>query len=262
MNAGETRTFVKQRRAHIAEILRTQGHANVTELAEDLGISRLTIRRDLDYLEKIGVAQRRYGGAELAEKEAQASSATDNQGAPARKAIAAAAAQLVESNDLIFVNTSSTALEIVSLIEAEGVTVVTNSARARDFPIPPSGMILLTGGEVRPPRSVLSGEFALNNVRNVLATSCFLGCAGISITSGITSTTQQEAIVNSLMVERSDRMILLADSGKLGIGAGFSYASLDRVTLLITDTGATDEDVNVLLNAGIHEIHRVEPADQ
>ena len=54
-------------------------------------------------------------------------------------------------------------------------------------------------------------------------------------------------------------MILLADSSKLGIGAGFTYAPLDRVTLLITDTGATDEDVEILLEAGIHEIRRVEP---
>ena len=52
-------------------------------------------------------------------------------------------------------------------------------------------------------------------------------------------------------------MILLADSRKLGISAGFSYADLSRVNLLITDTGATDEDVEVLLEAGIHEIRRV-----
>ena len=61
------------------------------------------------------------------------------------------------------------------------------------------------------------------------------------------------------MVERADRMVLLADSSKLGIGAGFTYAPLDRVTLLITDTDATDEDVEILLEAGIHEIRRVEP---
>ena len=59
------------------------------------------------------------------------------------------------------------------------------------------------------------------------------------------------------MVERSDRMILLADSSKLGIAAGFTYASLDRVALLITDTGATDEDVEILKEAGIHEVLRV-----
>ncbi|HIY79519.1 MAG TPA: DeoR/GlpR family DNA-binding transcription regulator [Candidatus Olsenella excrementavium] len=258
MGMGKSRSFVEQRRDTITGILRARGRASVADLAEQLGISPLTVRRDLDYLEERGIATRRYGEAILAEEGTVAVRETDPTLA-ARTAIARTAAKLVRNHDLIFVNTSSTALEMVSHVEAEGVTVVTNSAKAQRLPIPPSGMILMTGGEVRPPRGVLSGEFALNNIRSVSATNCFLGCAGISTTAGITSTTQQEATVNSLMVERSDRMILLADSSKLGIGAGFTYAPLDRVTLLITDTGATDEDVEVLLEAGIHEIRRVEP---
>ncbi len=259
MGAEKSRAFVGQRREQIAQILRANGQVSVAELADLLGISQLTIRRDLIYLEKIGVAHRRYGGAVLAEQDLYENSRVNDPAAPARVAIAKAATQLVQNDDLIFINTSSTALAMVDHIAAEGVTVVTNSARAQHFPIPPNGMILVTGGEVRPPRGVLSGEFALNNVRSISAMTCFLGCAGISIGAGITSITQQEAMVNSLMVARSDRMVLLADSSKLGVGAGFSYAPLNRVTLLITDTGATDEDVEILLAAGIHEVRRVEP---
>ena len=92
---------------------------------------------------------------------------------------------------------------------------------------------------------------------SVSASTCFVGCAGISLTGGVTSTTQQEAIVNALMVERSDRMVLLADSRKLGISAGFGYAGLSHVNLLITDSDATDEDIAVLREAGVHEIRRV-----
>ncbi|MCI6843436.1 MAG: DeoR/GlpR family DNA-binding transcription regulator [Coriobacteriaceae bacterium] len=260
MGAEKTRPFVQQRRQIIAEILREKGRASVAALAEQLGVSQLTVRRDLGYLEERGIASRRYGEAVLAER-----SQRDEEPAeagplePQKAAIAKAAAKLVLDHELLFLNTSSTALAVVPHITAEGVTVVTNSARAQRLPIPPSGMILVTGGEIRPPRGVLSGEFALNNVRSVAASTCFVGCAGISLTAGVTSTTQQEATVNSLMVERSDRLVLLADSSKLGIGAGFSYAPLNRVALLITDTGATDEDVQVLLEAGIHEIRRVEP---
>ena len=258
MPSGKSRSFVEQRRATIKGILRAKGRVSVSDLSEQLGISPLTVRRDLDYLEEQGVATRRYGEAILAEEGEISVSAADPSVA-ARSAIAREAAKLVEPHDLIFINTSSTALEVVPNIDAEGVTVVTNSAKAQRLPIPPSGMILVTGGEVRPPRGVLSGEFALNNIRSVSATNAFLGCAGISLTAGVTSTTQQEATVNSLMVERADRMVLLADSSKLGIGAGFTYAPLDRVTLLITDTGATVEDVEILLEAGIHEIRRVKP---
>lgn len=257
----KSRTFVEQRRQIIVEILKENGRASVSELAEQLDVSPLTVRRDLDYLEEQGIAERRYGEAVLADDERKGAS----DGKPSlcerkKNAIAIEAAELIEDHDLLFVNTSSTALEVVEHVRAEGVTVVTNSTRAQGLPIPPNGMILVTGGEVRPPRGVLSGEFALANVRSVTATKAFLGCAGISFTAGITSTTQQEATVNSLMVEHSHRFILLTSSNKIGVAAGFRYASLDQVDLLITDTTLSDEDLELLLEAGIHEIRRVEPA--
>ena len=258
MAEKKSRSFVEQRRQTILRILREKGRAGVSELAEKLGISTLTVRRDLDELEGRGLVSRRYGEAVLAEGDEMLG------GSPAyspcniiKERIAEAAADLVSDNELLFVNTSTTALAAVKHIKARGVTIVTNSMHVQDLPVPEGGMVLVTGGEIRPPRGVLSGEFALANIRNVAASICFVGCAGISLTAGVTSTTQQEAIVNSLMVERSDRLVLLAASSKLGVSAGFSYADLSRVNLLITDKDTTDEDVAVLLDAGIHEIRRV-----
>ena len=255
--ANKGRSFVEQRRQSILEILEAEGRGVVTDLAERLGTSPLTIRRDLTALEERGIVERRYGEAVLTEQGLDQADAERSPFEEEKDAIARYAAGLIQDNELLFINTSSTALGLVPEIAATGVTVVTNSALAQALPIPPEGMILVTGGEVRPPRGVLSGEFALANVRSVSATTCFVGCAGISTVTGITSTTQQEATVNSLMVERSDRMILLADSSKLGIAAGFTYAPLTRVALLVTDKGATDEDVEILKEAGIHEVVRV-----
>ena len=258
MAEKKSRSFVEQRRQTILRILREKGRAGVSELAEKLGISTLTVRRDLDELEGRGLVSRRYGEAVLVEGDEMLG------GSPAyspckviKERIAKAAAALVDDNELLFVNTSTTALATVKHIKATGVTVVTNSIHGQDLPVPEGGMVLVTGGEVRPPRGVLSGEFALANIRSVAASTCFVGCGGISLTAGVTSTTQQEAIVNSLMVERSDRLVLLAASSKLGVSAGFSYADLSKVNLLITDKDATDEDIAVLLDAGIHEIRRV-----
>ena len=228
------RGFVEQRRQTILNILREKGRVNVADLAEKLGISSLTVRRDLDELESRGQVTRRYGEALLADGAGIQKAADPFEAAKER--IGRAAAELVD---------------------ARGVTVITNSLRGQELPVPEGGMVLVTGGEVRPPRGVLSGEFALSNIRSVSASTCFVGCAGISLTGGVTSTTQQEAIVNALMVERSDRMVLLADSRKLGISAGFGYAGLSHVNLLITDSDATDEDIAVLREAGVHEIRRV-----
>ena len=257
MAEKKSRAFVTQRRQTILDMLQETGRMSVADLSERLGISPLTVRRDLSHLEEKGALHRRYGEAVLA------GDAPDSTGDPspceARKdAIARAAAELVHDHDLLLVNTSSTALMSVPHITAQGVTVVSNSLNIQSLPVPPSGMILVTGGEIRPPRGVLSGEFALANIRGVAAALCIVGCAGVSATAGVTSTTQQEAVVNPLMVERAERMVLLADSSKLGIAAGFSYASLDQVSLLITDTGITDEDIEMLREAGVQQIMCVE----
>lgn len=257
MAAKRSRSFVEKRRRLIVAALHEEGRIGVTELAARLNVSPLTARRDLEALEKAGIVTRRYGEAVLSDR-AREDRAPEAPFDAEKRAIARAGAELVHDDELIFINTSSTALMLVPLIRATGVTVVTNSALTSNLPIPPNGMVLVTGGEVRPPRGVLSGEFALANVRSVSASTCFVGCAGISTVAGITSTTQQEATVNSLMVERADRMVLLADSSKLGVAAGFTYAPLERVALLITDTGATDEDVELLREAGVREIRRVE----
>lgn len=260
MAEKKSRAFVEQRRRTITEILKTDGRASVSELAELLEVSPLTVRRDLDYLEEQGVAERRYGEAVFVHDDKNASEGESSLCECRKVAIASEAASLIDDHELIFINTSSTALEVVEHIEATNVTIVTNSLRAEDIDIPQDCMVLVTGGEVRPPRGVLSGEFALNNVRNVSATKGFLGCAGISLSAGITSTTQQEATVNSLMVQRSREFVLVASSNKVGVAAGFSFAALDDVDLLITDTDLSDDAMEQLIEAGIHNIRRVEPA--
>lgn len=253
--AGKSRAFVAQRREAITRVLRENGRVSVTKLAKKLDVSPLTVRRDLDYLEEHGVATRRYGEAVLS------SEVQERQEVPrclrVKRAIAARTAQLVSDNELVFINTSSTALAVVEFIGAQGVTVVTNSVTSQELTSPPGATVLVTGGEVRPPRGVLSGEFALNNVRSVSATTCFVGCAGLSLATGVTSITQQEAIVNSLMVERSARTVLLAGSNKIGVGAGFTYASLDQIDLLITDEDADEATLSQLRSAGVKEIELV-----
>lgn len=256
MTEKRSRAFVEQRRATIMDILRQRGTVSVSELSERLGISSLTVRRDLSALEDAGELYRRYGEAVLAGDAAEEGGAQQGH-EPEKAAIAALAATLVGDHDLLLVNTSSTALMTVPLITAQGVTVVSNSLNIQSLPAPPNGMILVTGGEIRPPRGVLSGEFALSNIRNIAASICFVGCAGITSTAGVTSTTQQEAVVNALMVDRAEQVILLADSSKLGIAAGFCYATLDKISLLITDDAMTDEEVDLLHEAGLREVRRV-----
>ena len=253
----KSKSFVAQRRETITNILMERGRISVAELASKLDISPLTVRRDLDHLEEQGIATRRYGEAIFAGSAPAAVPA--GRLAKIRELIAREAAKLVGDRESVFINTSGTALGCLPHITAEAVTVITNSGRANAIEVPATMTVLLTGGEVRAARSVMSGTFALNNIKMVSPQWCFLGCAGITPTAGTTSLTLQEATVNALMVERSEHHVLLMDSSKIGVEAGFRYASVQDIDLLITDSDADPEALEALRAAGIPKIIQVDP---
>lgn len=255
----QSRAFVAQRREHIADLLRQQGRVSVSDLADQLDISPLTVRRDLDYLEQQGVAVRKYGEAILNEPVAIKDEERPPRCLLAKQAIARTAAKLVGDSETLFINTGSTALLTTEHIQAKNVTVITNSARVQALKTPPTMTTLVTGGEIRAPRGTLCGEFALNNIRNASASTCLAGCAGISVETGVTSNTPQEATVNSLMAQRSGRLVILAGSDKIGFDAGFTYGQLPDIDLLVTDSDAGHDDLAELREGGVRKILLVDP---
>lgn len=259
---AQNRSFVTQRREQIEALIRSEGEVQVAELARRFDISPLTVRRDLDYLENRGVITRRYGVA-IACEEPEELPYEGNIIERAKEAIARRAASLIEDGEQVFVNTSTTAISLIRHIESRDVTVITNSIAATSItPLSPGITMLVTGGEVRMPRGVLSGEFALNNIRSVNATRCYVGCAGITATAGATSNTLQEALVNAQMLEHSTLKVMLADSTKLSEQAGFGYARADEFDLLITDKWASAADLDALQEAGLRNIIVVDPDNE
>ena len=176
-------------------------------------------------------------------------------------AISRLAAGYVEDGDLILINTSATAIGVLDHIEAEDVTCMTNMGKAVLLDgIRPNVSLLLTGGEVHPPRSSLTGAAAINSIAKVTAAKCFLGCTGISAEYGLTSATAPEPAVNAMMLERSKYHVVLADSSKIGVTSSFQFGLADEVDLLITDAGITDDQVTRLSEAGVKKILRVDPS--
>ena len=106
----------------------------------------------------------------------------------------------------------------------------------------------------------MTGEVALDYIKRVTATKCFLGVTGISANYGLTSATAPEPAINALMLERSRQHVIVADSSKIGLTSSFQFGSADEVDLLITDTGATDSQLAKLKAFGVGEVLRVDPA--
>ena len=157
------KAVVDARRNKIMQKIQSQGKAAVEDLAEELQVSPLTIRRDLQFWEEMGAVERYYGGAKLIQHfvENDDPQLSNEQ---YKHAIAKYAAQYVQDGDTIFINTSSTALLVLKYIKNKRVTVITNNGKAIFMDHDPMVSICLSGGELRIPKESMVGDFALNNL--------------------------------------------------------------------------------------------------
>jgi DeoR/GlpR family transcriptional regulator of sugar metabolism len=256
-----SRSVVDARRAKILKILGETGFVRVYQTAEQLGVSSLTIRRDLQALTASKKVDRFYGGASLNKHEAGDWDVFSSGFTLSKLAIAQYAATLVEDRDTIFINTSSTALAMLPYITAKHVTVITNNVKAIFSNIRKDMILLFTGGELRVPKEAMVGDFALNNLNKVNASKCFLGCNGINADEGVTTAVLQEATINNLMLTRvTGPRYILADKSKIAQRLNFIYGPLKEITCLITDTEASPQVVEELRKS--IEVTQVEPLEQ
>ncbi|MEG1475160.1 MAG: DeoR/GlpR family DNA-binding transcription regulator [Longicatena sp.] len=245
---------VDNRRNEIMKLIQNKGRMFVDDLAESLQVSPLTIRRDLQFWEEKGAVERFYGGAKLVQNFVANDDLTLSNEAY-KHAIAKYAAQYVQEGDTIFINTSSTALLVLKYIKNKRVTVITNNAKAIFIDHDPFVSICLTGGELRIPKESMVGNFALNNLNRVSANKAFLGCSGISATSGMTTAILQEVAINEVMISRSiGEKFILADHTKIGNNHSFISGAINSFDFLITDTLANEEEVNAIKEIGLNTI--------
>lgn len=248
------REVVNQRRNLVMKEIQSKGRALVEDLAVQLHVSPLTIRRDLQYWEEKGAVERFYGGAKLIQQ------FVDNDDPTLSKefykhAIAKYAAQYVQEGDTIFINTSSTALLVLKYIKNKRVTVITNNGKAIFTEHDPLVNIFLTGGELRTPKESMVGDFALHNINRVSVNKSFLGCAGVSATSGMSTAILQEVVINEAMIQRcTGQTFLLADHTKIGHDHSFISGAIDSFDFLITDQLADIEMLTEIEHKGVKTV--------
>lgn len=139
----------------------------------------------------------------------------------ANKAIAREAAKHVQDGDCIFISASSTALSIIENITAQDVTIITNNGKALLLEEQSNVSLILTGGEIRPSKASMTGEFAIDCIKRITATKCFIGLTGLSPERGLASATAPEPAVNAIMLKHSCTHIIVADSTKIGKTSSF-----------------------------------------
>lgn len=236
----------------------------MSTLSELLGVSEVTIRRDLEALERRGVLERTHGGAVYSHRLRAEPGYLDaiTTRSEEKRAIGAAAARLVEPGDTIFLNGGTTTLEVFRHLEVPGVRIVTNhvgmSLESRD----PGVELLLVGGSYRAPSNSVVGSFATEMLRRVYANRSFVGVEGISLRSGLTTPSAAEAEIARVMIEQTrGEVTVVADHSKMGTVADFAIASLDLVDRMVVDAGIDDEYRQGLVERGVDVVLAGEMAE-
>ncbi|MER6364906.1 DeoR/GlpR family DNA-binding transcription regulator [Kitasatospora sp. NPDC001527] len=236
-----------QRQAMIAETVRRSGAVRVADLVEQLGVSDMTVRRDLDALERAGVVKKVHGGAVAASGTAidepgfEAKSALES---AAKAAVAEAAATLVEPGSVVAVAAGTTAYAVAArLLHVPRLTVVTNSLPVADLirstgdePGAGAPTLLLTGGSPTP-SAALVGPLADQAIRSLHVDLLFLGAHGVSEKAGLTTPNLAEAQTNRALITSARRVAVVADHTKWDVVALSGFAALDEIDVFVTDSG-------------------------
>lgn len=228
---------IDARRQQILELLARDGKVSVAQLSEAFGTTPVTIRSDLDALERTGYLERVQGGAIV--KTRVAAQATSIVNLKEKQAIATAAAAQIHDGDTLFINSGTTTREVaVALKRHRNLNVVTNSiAVASELSGIPTFRVILLGGELNAQYAFTCGGDAQEQLLKYQADCAILSLDGISAESGITTYHADEAIIDRMMVERAQKTLIVAIHTKMG-RAGFSHISpLQQVHTVITDAG-------------------------
>ena len=246
------------RRMKMLAWFQEEGSARVRDLAEAFSVSEVTVRQDLERLEAEGHVVREHGGAYLKSvpQQVRAMALHHLINMDAKRRIGRVAASLVEDGETIILDSGSTTTEVaMNLSEREHLTVITNALNiALVLGAMPTCAVHMPGGLFKAPTLSLSGERSADYFKGLFAQKLFLATAAISFEAGLTFPAIGDIIVKRAMIESASRVYLLADSSKIGKTSFSSLGGIDKIQVLITDSGIRDEDHRAFIDAGIEVI--------
>ena len=247
----------------LLELLAAEGQLQVEEAAKALGVSEATVRRDLDELARQQMLTRIRGGAVAQGVTYDLPLRYKSERHPSEKQrIAAVAAGLVRPGQVTGLNGGTTTTEVAralatradlnSQVPPPALTVVTNALNiATELAVRQHIKIVATGGVARPQSYELTGPLATGVLEQVALDVAILGVDGIDAAAGATAHHEGEASINRLMARQAAKVVIAADSSKVGRRAFARICTAREIDVLVTDTGIAAEDAARLEDAGV-----------
>jgi DeoR/GlpR family transcriptional regulator of sugar metabolism len=235
--------LAEQRQQLILKEVRRSGAARVSELTELLGVSDMTIRRDLDVLASAGLVDKVHGGATVSTRlsaNEPGFEAKSHQQIEEKESIARAARELVEPGQAIGLTAGTTTWLLAHhLLDVPGLTVVTNSLQVANVLHAERRSdltVILTGG-VRTPSDALVGPLAVATLRSLHVDLLFMGVHGMTVDAGFTTPNLLEGETDQAHLASAERVVIVADHTKWGVRGLSRIARLDEAHVVVTDAG-------------------------
>ncbi len=245
-----------QRRRRIRELLQERRAVRVSSLSDDLRVSEMTIRRDLERLEAEGVLVRTHGGAVLRRRMVEEALYLDNVTANAeqKRHIAQTAAALIRPGETVFLSAGTTAAQVLRHVDPSlEARVITHNAGALAESQGLSLEVILVGGHYRPRSNSVDGPLGVEQIGRFHASLMLLGVDGLDLEEGLTTPTVGIASMERAMLDQTrGEVVVLADRSKIGVVADVVICGLDRVDTAIVDDGVDEAIRDELTSLGVH----------
>lgn len=225
---------IQKRLDETLDYLVENGETHIEDLASFLSVSPLTIRRNIAELQKQNIIELKNSTVSLSEYAQRKWWRLKNKSA--LDAIQRKAASLIKDNDVIYINTSYTALGVIKYINVP-CTIITNNINVANIERSSFIKVVLTGGELHQTRSSIVGESAIKMINANRANKCIVGINALDVEAGLTANDFQEASLTGQMIDScTDDVILVSTSDKFSASAPFFVSSIDKIDTFITDT--------------------------
>ena len=250
--------LVDERRSRIVELVRQRGAMSIKELSRAFYVSEMTIRRDLDFLDKTLAIKKHFGGATDVSRPSAALTSFSlrmEQHPEEKEAIAARARELVHEGDSLFIDHGSTcALFARELTHFANLTVVTFSLPILAELSNTRIELVSAGGLLHRPNQCFAGPLAEEIIARFHADKCILGTQGVQSQRGLSNGDLLEAHMKTLMADGADKVILLADFTKFVTTGLYPNVSIDKINTIITDSNADPNLLDQYREKGIEVI--------
>lgn len=244
-----------ERHEFILEQLRDTGYVKVSDLSDTLGVSKVTIRKDLRELESRDLLYRTHGGANLRDPYVGERPLIEKvtEYAEEKRRIGKAAAKFVGRRDSIIMGPGTTMTQVAThLPDTHDLTVITNAMNVALVLAKRKGVeILLLGGMVRHNSQSAVGVHAEDMLQGYTCDKLFLGVDGFDVEFGLTTTNALEARLNQMMIHTAQRTIVVTDSSKFGRRGFRRICGSDAIHRVITDTDVEDHVLRALEDQGV-----------